>query len=185
MRVRKYKKARYPHKVFLVICEGETEETYINLLKRYYRVPVLIKTRVSGNSINERLLWQYVRELELQKEDDFAIFYVYDCDVDCVVDKIKKLPGVAILSNPCFELWYLLHVKYMGKSLNSASLHKILTTCHPVWKNYTKGCLSDNQMQLLISGKEDAIRRAKDLIWHANPSTNLYEFLEALEREKK
>lgn len=167
-----------------MICEGETEETYINLLKRHYRVPVLIKTRVSGNAINERLVRQYLKELNLQKGDEYMIFYIYDCDVDCVVDKLKTLPGVVILSNPCFELWYVLHVTDMRKSVSSATIYKLLTSCHPIWNNYTKGRLSDNQSQLLISGKMEAVKRAKNLITSVNPSTNMYEFVEALEREK-
>lgn len=184
MRTRKYKKPRIPHKVFLVICEGETEEEYINLLKRLYRVPVSIKTRVSGNTINERLVNQYARELGLGKEDDYSVFYVYDSDIECIVDKIRKLTGTMILSNPCFELWYLLHVQDANKAFDSTSLHKILTKCHPTWKTYTKGRLSAEQVNMLISAKDEAIDRAKNLKWPANPSTNIHEFIEALEREK-
>lgn len=55
MRERRYKKARKPRKVFLVVCEGETEEDYVNILKRHYRLPITIKTKVSGNAVSIRL----------------------------------------------------------------------------------------------------------------------------------
>ena len=63
MRERRFKKARQPKKVFLVVCEGETEEEYVNMLKRHYRLPISIKTKVSGNAVNPRLVNQYMRYL--------------------------------------------------------------------------------------------------------------------------
>lgn len=56
MRERRFKKSRQPKKVFLVVCEGETEEEYVNMLKRHYRLPIAIKTKVSGNAVNLRLI---------------------------------------------------------------------------------------------------------------------------------
>ncbi len=60
MRKRKISKKKEPRTVFLVICEGETEREYVEILKLWYRLPVVIKTRVSGNKINQRLVDQYI-----------------------------------------------------------------------------------------------------------------------------
>ena len=116
MRKRQVTKKKTPHKVFLVICEGETEKTYIETLKRHYRLPIVIKTRVSGTKINQRLVSQYIAELGIDKGDQCHVFFVYDADVDEIVEKLKQLNGTLILSNPCIELWYLLHVKEYRKS---------------------------------------------------------------------
>ena len=63
MRERRSKKTRNPKRVFLVLCEGETEKEYVEILKRHFRLPVAIKTKVRGCKINERLINSYVKEL--------------------------------------------------------------------------------------------------------------------------
>ena len=67
-------KKRMPRRVFLVICEGDTEETYVEALKQHFRLPIAIKTKVSGNKINARLVAQYIKELGLAKDDDYPGF---------------------------------------------------------------------------------------------------------------
>ena len=108
MRVRKYKKSRSPHRVFLVLCEGETEEEYINLLKRTYRLPITIKTKVIGNSINARLVAQYVNDLGVEPED-CSVFYVYDADVKSVLRKLYRYPALLLSQIPVsnFGLLYI------------------------------------------------------------------------------
>ena len=184
MRVRKYKKSRNPHKVFLVLCEGETEEEYINLLKRVYRLPITIKTKVIGNCINTRLVSQYVKDLGVEQED-CSVFYVYDAAVKPVFEKILSLPGTPIISNPCIELWFLLHLKEHQRSMSSEGMLKELLTTHALWKSYAKGGLNPDQIRHLCELREIAIARAKKLKWPQNPSTNMYDFIEALENEKK
>lgn len=41
--------------VFLVFCEGETEETYLDYLKQAYRSPIKIIPKVEGGDISQRL----------------------------------------------------------------------------------------------------------------------------------
>lgn len=185
MRTRKYKKSRTPRRVFLVICEGETEETYVNTLKQYFRLPITIKTKVSGNAINKHLVSQYVQELGVSDRDEYRIFYIYDSDVIQIVDKLISLPeGIVILSNPCIELWYLLHHKEHNRLRNSREIVKDLICCDNVWKNYLKGILSREQQKVLLSNYEVASIRSKKLTWHENPSSNMHQFIEALKAEK-
>lgn len=184
MRSRKYKSSRSPHHVFLVVCEGETEEEYINLLKRAYRLPVAIKTKVTGNSINPRLVNQYIKELGVEPED-CSVFYVYDADVKPVLDKILTLPGTALISNPCVELWFYLHFIDHHRPISSDTIRKDLCSSHPLWRSYSKGVLNKDQGQHLLNNTTEAIIRAKKLNWPQNPSSNMYVFIEALEHEKK
>ena len=48
---------------FLVLCEGETEEAYINFLKQRYRLPIKIVPKIIGSNISQRLINQYKKEL--------------------------------------------------------------------------------------------------------------------------
>lgn len=181
MRERKFKKKRNPRKVYLVICEGETEKAYVETLRRHYRLPVTIKTKVSGNSINARLIGQYVAELGVDSSDDYCIFFIYDADVQCVADKLATLPGTAILTNPCIELWYVLHVREHNRAVDSYEVMKNLMNSHPVWKNYMKGHLTNEQTDMLLKNYKSAIFRSEKLSWPLNPSSNMGTFINALE----
>lgn len=183
MRSRKYSKSRQPKRIWLVICEGETEEAYVRLLGREYRLPIVIKTKVLGNRVNQRLVSQWMDELGVDK-DDVMVFYVYDADVAPVREKIRTLPGKALISNPCFELWMTLHHKKVTRTLTSEMMVKELSRCHPVWEDYMKGKLSTEQAKQLMANRRLASSRAQELIWPENPSSNVYELIDLLDREK-
>lgn len=181
MRERVCRKKRVPRKVYLVICEGETEKVYVEALRRHYRLPVTIKTKVSGNSINARLVEQYVNELGVDGPGDYCIFYIYDADVQCVVKKLSALPGTVILTNPCLELWYTLHSIEHCRAIDSDAVVKILKNSHAAWKAYTKGRLTPDQNAVLTANCKLAVTRAQKLHWPQNPSSNMELFINALE----
>ena len=60
--------------VILVLCEGETEECYIDFLKQKYRLPIKIVSKIVGSKINERLIKRYKKELALTKSDPINCF---------------------------------------------------------------------------------------------------------------
>lgn len=183
MRERKYKKPRSPKRVFVVICEGETEKVYVEVLKRFFRLPVAVKTKVSGNRITARLVNQYLKEFDLHDENEYRLFYIYDADVKEITEKLLnlKVQGTVILSNPCIELWFMLHCASCRRYQNSDTLCKALKESHPLWKSYVKGFLTDDQRKMLWNNRKDAILKAKELKWPENPSSNMHSFLEALE----
>lgn len=183
MRERRFKKSKKPKKVFLVVCEGETEEEYVNMLKRHYRLPIAIKTKVSGNIVNTRLVNQYIKELSLDKDDCCEVFYIYDADIESVVSRLLKMPGKAILSNPTIELWYLLHSKDFCRYIESGAVIKQLADSHSVWKAYSKGFLTSDQKSFLLNHQKKASKRSEKMNWPSNPSSNMYEFIGALESE--
>lgn len=183
MRERRYKKRRRAHRMFLVICEGETEEAYINLLRNHYRLPITIKTKVLGNRVTSRLVKQYVKELGVS-EEDCQVVYVYDGDVPEITERIRQLEGKTVISTPCIELWFALHARECRHPYSSEEIVKFLVGSNPVWDSYVKGILSKEQSRLLLDYKESAIKRAQTLLWPHNPSSNMHEFLELLEREK-
>lgn len=184
MRTRQYRKPRHAHKVFLVVCEGETEREYVEALKRHFRVPVAIKTRVSWNALSMRLIRQYVAELNVGSDEEYSIFYIYDEDVRVVADRLRSLPGTALLSNPCIELWFLLHVKEQTRHIDADTALKSLRNSHACWSKYSKGVLDSGQFQLLMRNYPSALERAKRLDPGANPSSNIYEFIELLKMHK-
>lgn len=185
MRQRRYKKERSARTVFLVICEGETECCYVEMLTRLYRIPITIKTRISGNRINGRLVSQYVRDLGLFDGDEYRVYYMYDADVGVVADKIRALPGKAILTNPCLELWYLLHSRACARAVSSDEVVKSLADSHSCWSHYSKGRLSDEQIRFLCQMRGNAVVNAAKLMWPGNPLTNMHDFIADLESQKR
>lgn len=184
MRTRLYRKPRRAHNVYLVVCEGETEREYVEALKRHFRVPVTIKTRVSGNALSLRLIRQYVAELNVGSDDEYSIFYIYDEDVNVVADRLRKLPGTALLSNPCIELWFLLHIRNQSGHIDADAAVKSLKKSHACWSKYSKGVLDSSQFQILMRNYPSALERAKRLEPGGNPSSNIYEFIELLKNAK-
>ena len=55
--------SRQMRKVILVICEGETEENYVTLLKKWFKSPIRVISRVEGSKITPSLVENRVREL--------------------------------------------------------------------------------------------------------------------------
>jgi hypothetical protein len=96
---------------FFVFCEGETESAYINHLKITFRKPVEIISKVTKNQVSARLIKESMKSFPSFEKD--KVFLVYDIDVVGFLEKLqliqKKIDSVLIISNPCFELWYLLH----------------------------------------------------------------------------
>lgn len=182
MRERVSKKTRKSKPVMLVICEGETEREYIELLRRHYRLPITIKTKVIGNRINSRLVAQYVNELGVGSKAECMVFFVYDADVLAVVEKIKSIDGTLLLSNPCIELWFLLHLQDHRKPIDAIEVVKKLKSSHSDWHSYGKGSLTLPQERILIDNTALACRRGENL--QGNPSSDLYRFIAILEKVK-
>lgn len=183
MRERVSGKTRKSKPVILVVCEGETEREYIEILRRHFRLPITIKTKVPGGNINARLVDQYVNELGVGNKTECMVFFVYDADVAAVVAKLKSIDGTLLLSNPCIEFWFLLHLLDYRKTIGSIEVVKRLRDSHPDWRAYHKGCLSVAQERILIANMGLACNRGCKL--QSNPSSDLYRFIATLENLKK
>lgn len=184
MRERVSKKKKQAKRLILVICEGETEAAYVELLRRHYRLPIEIKSKVAGNKINARLVKQYIHELGVGGKKECEVFYIYDMDVEHLTDALEKLPGKTILTNPCMELWFLLHSMAHSRSLSSEEALRLLSST-PEWAAYRKGKLNTAQQNLLINNIKTAVRNAGELCYPNNPSSNMPKFIAHLENEKQ
>ena len=167
-------------KIALVICEGETEVCYINLLKSWYKSPIRIISHIEGTKITPSLVEKRTKELKISQWDKVHTFLMYDMDVQAINEKLQKCKAEMLLSNPCFEIWLLLHAKEQKATINTDALIKELKKCAPVWKNYSKSAFTDTQKAFLNSNKDIAVARAKELHEFLNPSTGIYKLIEML-----
>lgn len=173
-----YKRMR---KIALVICEGETEMEYLNLIRKWYKSPVRIVSHIEGNRITQLLIDKHARELKISPFDKVDTFLMYDMDVPAINDKLMACKAELLLSNPCFEIWLLLHVKDQTSALSSTAVIKELKRSAPVWQNYSKAIYTDTQKGFLREHLDDAIRRAKGLKDFHNPSSRIFKLLDILE----
>ncbi len=170
-------------KIALVICEGETEACYINLLKTWYKSPIRIVSHIEGTKITQSLVEKRRNELKISRVDRVNTFLMYDMDVQIINEKLKKCKAEMLLSNPCFEIWLLLHVVEHKTALNSDAVIMALKKSAPVWKNYIKSTFTETQKAFLNDNTNIAVARAKELQEFQNPSTGVYKLIEHLKSD--
>ena len=172
-------------KVALVICEGETEVCYINLLKRWYKSPIKIISHIEGTKITPSLVERRTKELKISRWDKVHTFLMYDMDVQAINEKLKKCKAEMLLSNPCFEIWLLLHSKDQKTAINTDALIKELKRSASVWKNYSKSAFTNTQKTYLNKNIDIAVARARGLHEFKNPSTGIYKLIEMLKEDER
>ena len=172
-------------KIALVICEGETEVCYINLLKSWYKSPIRIISHIEGTKITPSLVEKRTKELKISQWDKVHTFLMYDMDVQAINEKLRKCKAEMLLSNPCFEIWLLLHAKDQKAAIETEALIKELKKSAPVWKNYSKSAFTDTQKAFLNDNTDVAVARAKDLCEFQNLSTGIYKLIDLLQKNAK
>jgi hypothetical protein len=165
---------------FWVFCEGETEEAYINLLKRKYRFSSLeIIPKVAHLSVDNRFVKAYKRDKFLHEND--KTFLVYDIDNADILARLQSINSATIIgSNPSIELWFLLHYKTETANITVNKCIRELSNRNS--NIYKKGKI-DRKLELKLTEKIcDAIKRAQSLKTFSNPSTNFQVFIEELNK---
>lgn len=166
---------------FFVFCEGESEEAYVKFLRSKYRLPIEICTSVVGLCISQ----EHIKNFKRGKPTDIKDkdYLMYDLDRGDILERLNKIKDATIIaSNPCLELWYLLHF-WNQKSELSAAQCLILLKKH--FQKYKKGELSQAFQSVLIERKDIAVSRAKTLPARLNPSTDIPIFLNDIETASK
>jgi hypothetical protein len=191
-------------KPILIVCEdSKSSVLYLEAkIKDLYINPIDIK--VDGNSESSPIsVVDYALEKKLEHkkkvkkegiEDYEAIYCVMDVDdhpsIKPAINKAQANELVPIVSNQCFELWYLLHfIEYSTAFLHREEIYKLLDK--KLGKDYDKA--DKNIFELLNSkGSElKAIQTAKKLKASAiedsteinplrNPSTDVFILIEKL-----
>lgn len=168
---------------FLVLCEGETEEAYINFLKQRYRLPIKIVPRVVGNKISPRLIKQHKKGLS-GVPDTIRTFLMYDGDLSNVVENLQQCEGTLLLSTPCLEIWFIAHFKKTGENeISSEECVKLLKEL-PDWENYKKAFLSIAQENALWENRMQAVANMESKTPGSANYSTVFEFIKILEEEK-
>lgn len=125
----------------LVVCEGETEVDYLCELARSLRIHVHI---CKGDGTDLKSIVNTAKRKS--KEDGVKydkVFCVFDRDNDLLsfleaIELCKSRKFIAIVSNPCFELWPYLHFQIRESGFGGPQqMLKALKKC-PSFAEYEK-----------------------------------------------
>ena len=196
-KVQRRRPSRNPRRRILLLCEGErTEPEYFKDLKRYHRTHLLEIVVDEYHGVPWSLVKKAVKKKkaaasEARRKKD--AFLAYD-EVWCVFD-VDEHPNLhdarqqardnevfLAISNPCFELWALLHFQEQNAYLTRQEARAKL-------KGHLPGYEKKLPAEKLEQSRATAARRAKSLQAqheradreiHENPSTNVFELTEKI-----
>lgn len=163
------KQSRKEKPMIIITAEGrnETEARYFNNF-RTADCPYIIKFHKAGNLTDPTKLAESIRK-KWDAEDadvrtgDMAFVVV---DLDNNEDKGKEIQQLEarnrvekfIISNPCFEVWYLLHYGFSTKSYINAD-----AVIRELKKHYSEYEKTSDMYPLLKDKMDDAIANAEKL----------------------
>jgi len=180
---RNQRPSRKMNPVFIVFCEGETEETYVNFLRQRYKLPV--KVHVTGLALSRKKVEKYTKAERIGCNDKLTSFLMYDLDKDEIVKKIEECKdSISIASNPSVELWFLLHNSEQNAFITTKACIEKLRKTVKEWECYKKGILTAQQKRILLENSKIASERAKKLQKGVNPSSGIYLLLDEMEKAK-
>ena len=157
---------RQPRAVTLIVCEGQTERTYFEALRRRLRLThaeILFPVPAGSAPINV-----VDHAIEKAKESggyDF-IYCVFDRDrhesfhraLNKLRDNAKRHPLHAIVSIPCFEYWILLHFENTDAPFDICD--NVIDRLEKHLPGYTK--TDGKQIENILYRIENALQRAQE-----------------------
>lgn len=182
----------------LVVCGGRVSEPgYLNQMKNVYRNNLLnIKVLSHGRApIN---VVQYAAELKMKASREAQgtgdpylefdeVWCVLDVDEHESLNRARDLARAQnihlAVSNPCFELWLLLHFRSQNSSITTSDVQR---AC----RGYMPGYEKEVPFSKIDPSYDHALRRATALEVHhtkqnhlgANPSTDIYKITEKIRK---
>ena len=196
----------------LIVCEGEkTEPLYFKFLRNKLGLTATVEVSGESDSAPSKVVKFGKKKIKLDLDYEY-VFFVFDkdshADYDTALSWIRDMKSQrnyknisisAITSNPCFELWFLLHLRQFATPCaagggNSAceNLRSVLRQ-QPGFEDYKKG--EQKHFKLLYEKLHVAKKRSAQLLaqcqsageykHHGNPSTYVHELVGLLENLAK
>lgn len=198
--LRRKSEDRAPRRTFLVFCEGiVTEPLYLRALERELaremNAPVRLEISKDSGAVPLTLVTRAARA-RARSDNKWGeideVWCIFDVEWPQNHPNLKEARALAerndvkvAVSNPCFELWMLLHFQDQTASLDTISAERLLRTY-----DSTEGKGLDGSMYMPRRG--EAAHRARLLAKRHkgddskfpddNPSSGMYLFLNAIEQ---
>jgi len=162
----------------LIVCGGAcTEKQYFDELRRWVRNPA-VKVKIKSEVGSPSQVVRYAAGFMNRSDSDFdAVWAVVDVDdftdLEQAVRESRRTGVHLAVSNPCFELWLLLHLVDHRHEVTTPEVQKLLQR-HCSAYDKTRIRFAD-----FADGIDDACGRAQRLepsgrTHTSNPSTNVW-----------
>ncbi|VAX38888.1 hypothetical protein MNBD_PLANCTO02-2826 [hydrothermal vent metagenome] len=178
--------------LILIVCEGEvTEPEYLSGFAKACRNARVTIEVEGGKGVPKTIVEcakEYKKEAEKrakkEKDDNLkydAIWCVFDVDTHPNIPAAINMAGdndiELAISNPCFELWLLLHFQ---EQPGMQDCNKLASMIKKHLSSYSKKNKHVDYLDY-SAGYDDAVKRAKQLEtnagdeeWKRNPTTGVY-----------
>jgi len=195
--------SKEPRKSILIVSEGsKTEPIYFNSLKSILQL-AMVDVDIVGEGaapitvVDRAIELRHARKYLARKSLIKAAYEVVYCVIDVEAPKAESLSRAVnkaegnklevILSNPCFEYWYILHFrKTSAPFTRSQDAKSALRQEHPAY------CESDTTIVDVVYPKTaEAIKHSKEVLREqhnnaedlsdCNPSTHVHKIVEYLQ----
>lgn len=183
---------RNPKQTLVIVCEGKkTEPIYFeNYRERNSGLIIFIPNSTVTDPENlTKLAKNQIKKYNLDINNGDQVWCVFDADhhSDQEIQNAQQIAGDDVkicLSNPSFEIWYLLHFGYFESRVSNQDLINKLNQHIP---NYEK---NKNYYSELLAKRSDAIKLSKKLnkkhadegtellSINSNPSTQVFKLVE-------
>ena len=170
--------------LFLVLCEGETEENYVIFLRQNYRLPIKIVPKIIGSKITQEIIMRHKKEFD-GSETSIKTFLMYDGDLPEVLENLQKCNGILLISKPCIEIWFIAHYKIPTEAdITSTNCVKQLKSIKN-WENYKKSILTSVQELDLWNKRLDAVNNMESKNTASKTYSSIFELIKILEAESR
>ncbi|SHE42449.1 RloB-like protein [Marinitoga hydrogenitolerans DSM 16785] len=176
--------------LILIVCEGEKTEKYY--FDSFEVSNAYVKVEGEGRGANVLLK---AAKKYFKKEKFDQVWLVFDKDeiddqkFDESIKEIKKKGYNPIYSNPCFELWYLLHFVFYQTSLSKEHCLRKLKEKIPEYEKNIGDMYErlKDKMKLAIKNAENLEKQKKVINSYSkkNPYTNVYKLVEELRKYER
>ena len=184
----------------IIVCEGKkTEYGYFEAIRKHLRLPTLQVRVIHPDATDPLSIVRYAldirQDLKVEKAwaSEDSVWAVFDGDEhrlenpdnwNNAIQTARSKKVELAVSNPCFELWYLLHYQDRAASLSRQEAERLLRKHISGYKK--NGILWPVPLELLTP---EAMRRAKKIAEraiadaypeHTNPCTSVCNLVESL-----
>ena len=197
--LRTHKPKRRPKHRILIVSEGKaTEKDYFQYYQEQVRNPLVHVEMAKETGVPKTVVEIAIRErnnaaqtAKAEKDENLLwdeVWAVFDVDehphLEEAITSANKENITMAISNPCFELWLLLHFKDQRASIHR---HNAQSDVKTFLRDYGKA-LDDKNLALIYQGYAHALKRAQSLDAEAlhheamgrNPTTGVYRLTESI-----
>lgn len=173
---------RRPRTGVYVVCGGKrTEPDYLNGLVRSRRNPDVAVTVVGKGCAPDKLVTQALSRVDVFDEV-WCVFDKDEFDLDVAV-RAAGTAGVRLaVSNPCFEVWLLLHHEERPSAFRAAG--EVVRRLRKYVPAYDKAGLDFGDF---VDGVDDAVERGRRLhdgaVVGPNPSSGVWVLVDTIVKE--